>query len=128
MITRDVSYVLEGPIIVGKNILFIVKSELNSNVSYRVKISPKGILSRSKIEQYKNFTYKCECPAKKVGLICTNDSFIIINFNGCIIVYHANRVICKHLFKIQSYCLVQIKPIFSCLIIPCSASTFLMCL
>ena len=66
MITNDVSYVLEGPIIVGKDILFIVKSEVNANVSYRVKISPKGPLSKRKIEQYKNFTYKCECPAKRL--------------------------------------------------------------
>ena len=46
---------------------FRVKSESNDNVSYIVKIIKKGILSRkSKNDVYKNFLYRCECPAKKV--------------------------------------------------------------
>ena len=69
MLSNGNSYLLEGPNLVGKDLIFRVKSESDDDVSYKVKISPKGPLCKRKNEVYKNYNYKCECPVKKVGLI-----------------------------------------------------------
>ena len=62
---------------------FRVKSEYNEDVSYIVKIVKKGILSKNyKNDAFKNFLYKCECPAKKVVIFKNVLYFISLEFLG----------------------------------------------
>ena len=63
MLEQSNDFVTSPPVVEGQNeIVFTVKGQCNSDLSYKINISPNLLMTnRNKRDRFKNFCYKCSC-------------------------------------------------------------------
>ena len=81
MVEEGDKYVLDGPIIEGRKVSWLVKSQNSESLAYNVTITPNLLMTyRSSRECYKNFVFKCTCEDFKVIVsICVELHVVDLN-------------------------------------------------